>query len=166
LQRAPPAQARRAPGVAPGPGTVPPAAGLTPGPPAARPGSVAPVAGSGSVPPAPRAGRGQPHPRGRGRCWLGRQAAGLRVGPGLTAGRPGATSAVTGSAGIVPSAVSLTAPLATRPSTPRPGRIRAGITPRRTSAGPGRPGNPGIAAARPGSRLAAVRPARAWFTPW
>jgi len=39
------------------------------------------------------------------------------------------------------------------------------ITPRRPAVWPWRSGEPGIAAARPDSRLAAVRPARARFAP-
>jgi len=74
-----------------------------------------------------------------------------------------------------------TAGLATRPAAAsRPGRLLARITlaritlawitlariaPGRPAVWPGGSGKPRIAAARPGSRLAAVRPARARFAP-
>jgi len=73
-------------------------------------------------------------------------------------------------------AASLATGLATRPAaSSRPGRLLtwialaqitlALITPWRPAVRSGRSGKPGIAAARPDSRLAAVRPARARFAP-
>jgi len=73
-------------------------------------------------------------------------------------------------------AASLTAGLAARPAaSSRPGRLLtrialarialALITPWRPAVWPWRSGKPGIAAARPDSRLAAVRPVRARFAP-
>jgi len=78
-------------------------------------------------------------------------------------------------------AASLAPGLATRPAaSSRPGRLLAWIalvlitlawitpaliTTWRPAVWPGRSGKPGIAAARPDSRLAAVRPARARFAP-
>ncbi|HEU5388466.1 MAG TPA: hypothetical protein VFV73_21425 [Streptosporangiaceae bacterium] len=73
-------------------------------------------------------------------------------------------------------AAALTGGLAARPAgSSRPGRLLtwialalitlALITPWRPAVWSGRSGKPGIAAARPDSRLAAVRPARARFAP-
>jgi hypothetical protein len=73
-------------------------------------------------------------------------------------------------------AASLTAGLAACPAAPsRPGRLLtwitlalitlALVTSWRPAVWAWRPGKPGIAAARPDSRLAAVRPARARFAP-